>query len=194
MYAPLEGYNPQVPKLQHYYGLNHLHYITNSTYRRARLFDSERFKNQWIMTLGELRQGLGFKIVGYVLMPEHFHALIWPTAQANPSQIVQKLEDRTALFILKNLKENLTYPWCRRMLARVTLPPTVHHHAHFRLWQRKGYDMNIWTPKKRDEKLNYMHNNPVKRGLVKEPGDWPWSSWRFYFLNDTSLLAMDAVP
>jgi putative transposase len=54
--------------------------------------------------------------------------------------------------------------------------------------------MNIWTPKKRDEKLNYMHNNPVKRGLVKEPGDWPWSSWRFYFLNDTSLLAMDAVP
>jgi REP element-mobilizing transposase RayT len=44
--------------------------------------------------------------------PEHFHALIWPTAQANPSQIVQKLEDRTALLILKNLKENLSYPWC----------------------------------------------------------------------------------
>ncbi len=48
--------------------------------------------------------------------------------------------------------------------------------------------------KKRDEKLHYMHNNPVKRGLVKELGDWPWSSWRFYFLNDTSLLAMDTVP
>ena len=53
--------------------------------------------------------------------------------------------------------------------------------------------MNICTPKKRDEKLNYMHNNPVQRGLVKERGDWPWSSWRFYFLNDTSLLAMDTV-
>ena len=35
---------------------------------------------------------------------------------------------------------------------------------------------------KRREKLNYLHNNPVKRGWVKEPGDWPWSSWRFYFL------------
>jgi hypothetical protein len=35
--------------------------------------------------------------------------------------------------------------------------------------------MNIWSPKKRDEKLNYMHNNPLKRGLVKHPGDWPWS-------------------
>jgi putative transposase len=79
------------------------------------------------------------------------------------------------------------------MLARVTLPPTVHHHAHFRVWQRKFYDMNIWTAKKRQEKLNYMHNNPVKRGLVKQPGDWPWSSWRFYFLHDLSLLAMDRV-
>jgi hypothetical protein len=79
------------------------------------------------------------------------------------------------------------------MLARVTLPPTVHHHAHYCVWQRKGYDMNIWTLKKRDEKLNYMHDNPVKRGLVKQPGDWPWSSWRFYFLNDASLLATDTV-
>ncbi|MGD0011869.1 MAG: hypothetical protein ABSE93_25430 [Terriglobia bacterium] len=53
--------------------------------------------------------------------------------------------------------------------------------------------MNIWSPKRREEKLNYMRNNPVKRGLVKRPGDWPWSSWRFYFLNDASLLTMDPM-
>jgi putative transposase len=79
------------------------------------------------------------------------------------------------------------------MLVRVTLPPTVRHHAHFRVWQRRFYDMNIWGPKKREEKLNYMHDNPVKRGLVKQPGDWPWSSWRFYFRNDASILAMDKM-
>lgn len=38
-----------------------------------------------------------------------------------------------------------------------------------------------------------MHNNPVKRGLVSQPGDWPWSSWRFYDLQDSSLLSMDPV-
>jgi len=182
-----------VSKLKRYYGLNDLHYITTSTYRRARLYDSERFRNHWVATLGELRCELGFKIVGYVLMPEHFHALLWPRAEANPSQILQKLADRTALFILKDLRENLGFPWCRRMLARVKLPATVHHHAHFRVWQRKGYDMNIWRARKVQEKLNYRHNNPVKRGLVKEPGDWPWSSWRYYFLNDASLLATDRV-
>ena len=85
------------------------------------------------------------------------------------------------------------YAWRQKMLARVSLPPSVHHHARFRVWQRKFYDMNIWSPKDRDEKSNYMHINPVNRGLVKHPGDWPWSSWRFYFRNDGSILGMDKM-
>jgi len=137
------AYNQRLSTQLHYYGLNHLHYLTKSTYRRARLYDSERFRSQWVATLRELRRELGFKMVGYVPMPEHFHALVWPTQEASPSQIMQKLEARTAVFIVKNLR---------------------------------------------------MHNNPVKRGLVKGPGDWPWSSWRYYFLQDASLLAMDRVP
>jgi putative transposase len=80
------------------------------------------------------------------------------------------------------------------MLKRFELPPTVHHHAHYRVWNRRGYDMNIWSEKKRNQKIDYMHNNPVKRGLVAHPGDWPWSSWRFYYLEDSSILAMDRLP
>jgi len=182
-----------VATLRHYYGLHHLHYLTASTYRRARLFDSERFRHQWVAVLDDLRRELKFQILGYVLMPEHFHVLIWPGPEANPSAIMQKLKDRTALFILKSLREKPGHPWCQKMLAQVTLPATVHHHAHFRVWQRKFYDMNIWSPKKRNEKLNYMHNNPVKRGLVTHPCEWLWSSWRFYFSQDSSLLAMDRV-
>ena len=53
--------------------------------------------------------------------------------------------------------------------------------------------MNIWSEKKQLEKLDYMHSNPVTRKLVDRPGDWPWSSWRFYFLEDTSLIAMDRL-
>ena len=40
---------------------------------------------------------------------------------------------------------------------------------------------------------DHMHNNPLKRGLVSAPGDWPWSSWRFYFLQDASILRMDRL-
>jgi putative transposase len=179
---------------RHFYGLNHLHYLTTSTYRRARLFDSDRFKRNFITVLGGLRAELGFRIVGYVLMPEHFHLLLWPTELANPSQIMQRLKEGTAKFVLKNLRQSLHFAWCRTMLERLKLPSTVHDQAHFRVWQRRFYDMNVWSEKKRLEKLNYMHGNPVKRRLVSSPDQWPWSSFRFYYLQDSSLLPIDRMP
>jgi REP element-mobilizing transposase RayT len=125
--AATRGELSGVPKQRHFYGLNHLHYITTSTYRRARVFDSERFNRKFISTWEELRGELGFRIVGHVLMPEHFHVLLWPSGLANPSQIMQKLEERTAKFILKSLREKAESAWCQRMLQRFTLPSTVHH-------------------------------------------------------------------
>jgi putative transposase len=182
-----------MPRLRHFYGEGHYHYLTESVYRRARIFDSDRFKSKFVQTLDDLRAELGFKIFAYVLMPEHCHLLIWPSPAANPSQIMQKLSERTANFILRNLRQHLSYPWCQKMLQRFELPATVHHHAHYRVWNRRGYDMNIWSDKKQNEKIDYIHNNPVVRGLVAHPGDWPWSSWRFYYREDRSLLAMDRM-
>ena len=183
-----------MPRQRHSYGLNQLHFITASTYRRARLFDSDRFRREFVATLTGLRAELSFKVIGYVLMPEHYHALIWPSERADPSRIVQSLKERTAKFILKNLQASRELPWCRRMLAALTLPPTVHLHGPYRVWQRRFYDLNVWSEKKRLEKLNYMHGNPVQRGMVTSPDQWPWSSFRFYFLGEESILPIDRLP
>ena len=100
VYATQGRYNVRVSKLKHYYGLNHLHYLTTGIPQggiarpSAGGFDSERFRKQWVATSGELGRELKFRILGYVLMPEYFHALIWPTAEANSPQIMQKLGDR----------------------------------------------------------------------------------------------------
>jgi len=53
------------------------------------------------------------------------------------------------------------------MLDRLQLPPTVHHHAHHRVWERRFYHFNVWTDRKIREKLDYLHNNPVERRLVE---------------------------
>lgn len=58
---------------------------------RGHILDSGRFKRKFVQTLDDLRTELGFKIFGYVLMPEHCHLLLWPSPAANPSQIMQKL-------------------------------------------------------------------------------------------------------
>ena len=73
-----------MPRLRHFYGQGHYHYLTANTYRRARIFDSDRFKRKFVQTLDDLRTELGFKIFAYVLMPEHCHLLIGPSPGGQP--------------------------------------------------------------------------------------------------------------
>jgi putative transposase len=61
---------------------------------------------------------------------------------------------------------------------------------HF--WQRRFYDFNVWSDRKRIEKLRYMHRNPVRRGLVLEPDQWSWSSFRFYACHEPGLVLINA--
>ena len=53
------------------------------------------------------------------------------------------------------------------------------------------YDFNVWTEKKRVEKLRYLHRNPVERGLVAGPEDWRWSSYRFYLLGESGAVRVN---
>jgi REP element-mobilizing transposase RayT len=102
--------------------------------------------------------------VGYVLMPEHFHILLWPSELANPSQIMQKLEERTAKFILKSIHEKAESAWCQGMLRSFTLPATVHHYAHRRVWQRRFYDMNIWRESAEETRHHAQQSGEARVG------------------------------
>jgi hypothetical protein len=58
-------------------------------------------------------------------------------------------------------------------------------------WQARFHDFNVYGLGKKNEKLDYMHANPVKRGLVKDAKDWPWSSCSFYRGGETGLIRID---
>jgi hypothetical protein len=64
-------------------------------------------------------------------------------------------------------------------------------HAPQHIWQKRFYDFNVWTERKRIEKLRYMHRNPVKRSLVASPELWRWSSFRAYFLGETGPVRLN---
>ena len=182
-----------MPTSKRHFAPGQLQFLTSSTYRRARLFASDKFRRSFVEGLAQLRTEMGFLLIGWVLMPDHFHLLTKPEPAESTSQIMQELKKRTAQSILSALCENQNVPWCGKMLARLRLPPTVHADSRFRVWQRRYYPFGVYSEKKRLEKLNYMHNNPVKQGLVSSPDQWPWSSFRFYYLNDSSILSMDRV-
>ena len=62
-----------------------------------------------------------------------------------------------------------------------------------RFWQPRFYDFNVYSHKKKKEKLEYMHANPVVRGLVRHPKDWPWSSFSFYAEEEAGLAEIDVI-
>ena len=68
--------------------------------------------------------------------------------------------------------------------ATTALLARNHYHAEFgegdRFWQPKYYSFEIFSRQKLEEKLNYMHLNPVRAGLVQRAVDWRWSSARWY--------------
>ena len=62
------------------------------------------------------------------------------------------------------------------------------------MWQHHFYDFNVWSKPKWIEKLRYMHRNPVKRGLVLEPEQWDWSSYRGYAFGEEGAVKLNQWP
>jgi putative transposase len=174
-----------MPKgLKRRYGQGHLHFITCSCYRRLPLLRSVGSRNILVKILGEVRDRYGFSLVGYVVMPEHIHLLISEPQKGAPSTVLQVLKQRVS----RRLRRK---PRRRTSAAQLSLRfhPSDHSLPHF--WQPRFYDFNVWSQKKKVEKLHYMHLNPVKRRLAAHPKDWPWSSFSFYASRKPGLVRID---
>ena len=68
----------------------------------------------------------------------------------------------------------------------------VRHSAQRPFWQARYYDFNVYSADKVTEKLDYMHRNPVKRGLVERPEDWLWSSYRHYATGQPGTVEIES--
>jgi putative transposase len=163
------------------YGAHHLHFITCSCYRRLPLLFSERSRDRFLSLLEETRQRYRFVVVGYVVMPEHIHLLMTEPEVGTPSTVMQVLKQRTAHALLPKKKRA-----CRAQGRRFE-----NGAAGRAFWQARFYDFNVWTTKKRAEKLRYIHRNPVQRGLVEAPEQWRWSSYRFYLLDEQGTVRVN---
>jgi putative transposase len=130
--------------------------------------------------LEEVRRRYGFVVVGYVVMPEHIHLLISEPEKGDPPRVMQAIKQGFSRRVLKAVRK-------RRAATQQELFALGAEHV----WQRRFYDFNVWTARKRIEKLRYMHRNPVARGLVQEPEQWPWSSYRSYAFKEEGAVRIN---
>ena len=126
------------------------HFVTFSCYHRLPLLNEPRGKRIFELALERVRRRFRLCIYGYVVMPEHVHLLL------------SEPEREVLASAIKSLKQGVS----RRSIGNA---------EHF--WQKRYYDFNIRNYRQFVEKLEYIHRNPVKRGLCGRPEDWEWSSF-----------------
>ena len=162
------------------------HYITFSCFRRQPFLSRDRSCLWLAEAIDEARQCTSFDLWAYVFMPEHVHLLILPAKDVAIGSILRAVKQRVA---------RRAVPWVQqyapaflsRMAERRPDGRVIH-----RFWQPGGgYDRNIWSSQEIWEKVQYIHANPVRRGLVEHPKDWPWSSWRSWNEGVDGALRID---
>ena len=142
------------------------HFLTFSCFHRQPLLDNATAYRVFERELEAVRVRYGFVVAGYGLMPEHVHLLIGEPRKSSLSVALQVLKQQRS----------------RQLKGR----------GEVQFWQRRYYDFNVHNEEKRVEKLRYMHRNPVKRGLVERPEQWPWSSFRHYAIGELGAVEIES--
>ena len=117
----------------------------------------------------QVRERRGFLLSGYVFMPDHWHGLLYPA----PADALPRLMGAI------KIASNRTFNRSRRTRGE--------------FWHLRYFDRAIRTVKEYRDALQYIHTNPVKKGLVKKPEDWPWSSIHSYGGPGPTRLRVDVL-
>jgi len=117
-----------------------------------------------------MRRRFDLCVYGYVVMPEHVHLLVNEPGRGTLAEAIHFLK----LSFAKRV---------RSLRAPDSAEP---------FWQKRYYDRNVRSDREFTVQLRYLHQNPVKRGLVLSPEDWKWSSYRHYALRETGVAEIES--
>jgi putative transposase len=149
------------------------HFLTFSCYRRLPLLSKDRTRKWFVEALAAARNKHGFHLWAWVIMPEHIHLLIYPDARrAKIANILADIKRPVAQRAIAYLVGRNS-PFLNNLVVRNK------SRTYRRFWQAgPGQDHNIYDPRTAHRVVEYIHFNPLRRGLVARADDWLWSSAR----------------
>jgi putative transposase len=162
------------------------HFLTFSCFKRQPFLAKDRPIGWFLDSIRRARHEHPFDLWGFVIMPEHAHLLIWPHEGVKISPLLKSLKQPVSQKAVHWVEQHTPH-----LLPKMLDLQPNGRQTH-RFWQRGGgHDRNMRTTSEIHEKLHYIHNNPVKRELVKAPEDWPWSSARAWLTGEDEPLRID---
>lgn len=122
------------------------------------------------------RQNKGMEIYAWCIMPSHVH-FIFRAKDNNPSVLLKELKTYTSKKLQKAIEEHnqeSRKEWILWLMERAGQKNSNVKHRQF--WQQHNKPIELWSAAVIDQKIDYIHNNPVEAGFVSEPEQWKYSS------------------
>jgi putative transposase len=149
--------------------------LTFSCFHGYKFLAKQRTRTWFVEALRDAISKSHVDLWAWVLMPEHVHLIVWPQSSgASVSIFLRTVKEKVARQAIKHLVQNAP-----QWLERITIREGARIRRRF--WQPGGgYDRNIDSTNTLWAMIDYLHLNPVRRGLVERATDWEWSSARWY--------------
>ena len=120
-------------------------------------------------------------------MPDHIHLIIWPFGKATVSDIMRDFKKFTSIRIIRQAEVECRTDW----LVAFQQAGEDTNRSDNKVWQDSYWDENVYTERFLRQKLNYVHRNPLRAGLVEHLANYPYSSYRNYELGEEWMIEID---
>lgn len=167
------------------------YFISFATVFWIDVFTRIEYFNIIIDSLNYCRQNKGMSIFGYCIMPSHVH-LIFRSEEGKPSELIRDFKGYTARNLLQAIGENAQESrkdWLLWMFEKAGQRNS--NVKKYQFWQQNNNPIEIWSLEVFEQKLNYIHQNPVECGFVVESWEWKYSSARNYCDDFGHVLEID---
>ncbi len=177
---------------KHNYEPGAIFFITTNTHEWQPFFRDDANKLLLLEDFKFYCQKFGYKLFFYVILPNHFHWVIQPSPEDFESfkrdQIEHKKKYRSEpeRYYLSKIMEDLERHCAFAINERENTKGRT-------IWQEGFWDEPVRGQKALDTIANYIHNNPVKAGLVDSPDEYRFSSYRNWNQSDNSLIELDTI-
>jgi putative transposase len=175
-----------------FYDKEGLYFVSFAVVYWIDVFTRDSYSNLLIESLDYCQKYKGMEIYAWCIMPSHVH-LLFRAKENNPGILLKEFKTFTSKQLQKAIAENpqeSRKEWLLWMLERAGSKNSNVKQRQF--WQQHNQPIALWSPAVIDQKVNYIHNNPVEAGFVTEPHYWKYSSALDYS-GGKGLLEMDFV-
>lgn len=165
--------------IKHFHDPGDIHELTFSCYNRMPLLNNNCWRGHFTEAINRTMERVGVYLAAFVFMPEHAHLLFWGLeSEVQVPALLGAIKRPTSVKVKRDLVAAKS-PLLKRLTIRDRPGKTS-----FRYWQEgPGYDRNFFTPQAVQAAIDYIHDNPRRRGLCSKPQDWRWSSAKYYLVD-----------